>query len=156
MCRLMAICADWLQRCAQALCLPLTLTLSRKVVGQSLDPATTAVASVMSPDPVWVTSTDDAMDALETMLESDTRHLPVSESKAKQSSIRAVMLIIKCSCVHGLGVLFLCWWYVLLGCLLAWFLFQSFPFTCALAALDDLLMWIHGECCWSCFFCCTR
>lgn len=52
---------------------------SRKVVGQSLDPGSTAVASVMSPDPVWVTSTDDAMDALETMLESDTRHLPVSD-----------------------------------------------------------------------------
>ncbi len=51
---------------------------SRKVVGQSLDPKRTPVSSVMSPDPIWVTSTDDVMDALETMLETNARHLPVS------------------------------------------------------------------------------
>ncbi|CAN0252056.1 unnamed protein product, partial [Hapterophycus canaliculatus] len=50
---------------------------NRKVVGQSLDPRLTQVSSIMMPDPIWVTTTDSAMDALETMLETNSRHLPV-------------------------------------------------------------------------------
>ena len=53
----------------------------RKVLGQSLDPARTPVASIMSPDPTWVKATDDALDALATMIERRFRHLPVSQGR---------------------------------------------------------------------------
>lgn len=50
----------------------------RKVVGGSLDASRTPVADVMTPNPLWVNSTDSAMGALGTMLEKHFRHLPVS------------------------------------------------------------------------------
>lgn len=51
----------------------------RKVVGGSLDADETPVATVMTPNPLWVNTTDSAMEALGTMLEKHFRHLPVRD-----------------------------------------------------------------------------
>ncbi|CAM9490449.1 unnamed protein product, partial [Ectocarpus sp. 8 AP-2014] len=66
---------------------------SRKVVGRSLDPSRTPVSSVMTPDPIWVTTTDNAMDALETMLETHSRHLPVV---SEEGAVSGMLNIAKC------------------------------------------------------------
>lgn len=47
-------------------------------MGQSLDPAWTPVASVMTPNPTCVKATDGALDALAIMIDRHFRHLPVS------------------------------------------------------------------------------
>lgn len=54
------------------------LTFVRRVVGGFLDAGRTLVSNVMTPNPLWVSPTDSAMDALSTMLEKHFRHLPVS------------------------------------------------------------------------------
>ncbi|CAM9816754.1 unnamed protein product, partial [Sphacelaria rigidula] len=53
--------------------------VARKVVGGSLDADETPVATVMTPNPLWVNTTDSAMEALGTMLEKHFRHLPVRD-----------------------------------------------------------------------------
>lgn len=50
-------------------------------MGGSLDAAETPVASVMTPNPLWVNENDSAMEALSTMLEKHFRHLPVSYAR---------------------------------------------------------------------------
>lgn len=47
-------------------------------MGQSLDPAWTTVALVMTPNPTCVKATDGALDALAIMIDRHFRHLPVS------------------------------------------------------------------------------
>jgi len=50
-----------------------------RAVGDAADPATTLVASYMTPDPVTVTPETEIAAAAATMLKIGARHLPVSE-----------------------------------------------------------------------------
>lgn len=51
---------------------------SRRVVAKSVNPNSTIVKEVMTPNPISVSSEDGAMEALGIMLEKHFRHLPVS------------------------------------------------------------------------------
>ncbi|RLN98143.1 hypothetical protein BBJ28_00002449 [Nothophytophthora sp. Chile5] len=50
---------------------------ARRVVSKGLDPVTTIIGSVMTPNPSCVTLEDSAVDAMDTMLTGRFRHLPV-------------------------------------------------------------------------------
>ena len=54
--------------------------IARKVVAPGLDPATTPISEVMTASPQCVRATDNAVDALCTMVERRFRHLPVLDS----------------------------------------------------------------------------
>jgi len=54
---------------------------TRRVVAKDLDPSTTIVSEVMTPDPTCVSTTDSAMDALTIMVENHFRHLPVVDNE---------------------------------------------------------------------------
>ena len=56
------------------------IDITRRVVAQNVDPASTPVSMVMTPDPICVTSNDPALDALMKMMENHFRHL-VSEQE---------------------------------------------------------------------------
>lgn len=51
--------------------------ITRRVVAMHLDPASTDVLTIMTPNPFCVAKTDSAIDALTTMVENHFRHLPV-------------------------------------------------------------------------------
>jgi len=54
--------------------------ITRRVVSEEMDPASTNVASVMTPNPTVVSMSDSAMDALTLMIENHHRYLPVIDS----------------------------------------------------------------------------
>ena len=56
--------------------------VTRRVVFANLDPSSTSVSRVMTPNPTMVSMDDSAMDALSTMVENRYRHLPVSDSSS--------------------------------------------------------------------------
>lgn len=66
---------------------------ARRVVSQGLDPATTIIGSVMTPNPTCVSVDDSAVDALDTMLSGKFRHLPVVGS---DGSIVGLLNVAKC------------------------------------------------------------
>ncbi|KAI9105848.1 hypothetical protein DFS34DRAFT_601129 [Phlyctochytrium arcticum] len=59
--------------------------LAYRVVARGLDPRTTTVLQVMTKNPVSVTSTSNATDALNKMVAGQFRHLPVVESDDESS-----------------------------------------------------------------------
>jgi len=67
--------------------------VTRRVVAKDVDPGTTCVSEVMTPNPTCVTMGESAMDALSIMVENHFRHLPVvSESR----TIVGILDIAKC------------------------------------------------------------
>ena len=64
-----------------------------RVVAKYLNPETTSVAEVMSPNPIFVSMNDAATDALTTMVEHRYRHLPVIDSRG---SVAGTLDITKC------------------------------------------------------------
>jgi CBS domain-containing protein len=54
---------------------------TRRAVARSIDPETTHVSEIMTPDPTCVALSDPAMDALTTMVENHFRHLPVVDDE---------------------------------------------------------------------------
>jgi CBS domain-containing protein len=67
--------------------------ITRRVVAKFVDPGSTAVSEVMTPNPMCVAMTDSAMDALMTMVEHHFRHLPVVDS---DGSVVGLLDIAKC------------------------------------------------------------
>ncbi len=68
--------------------------LMLRVVGADLDPATTAIASVMIRDPVHVTPDARRAEALDLMVTNHFRHLPIADESGKaigMLSIRNVL-----------------------------------------------------------------
>ncbi len=55
--------------------------ITRRVASKNLDPETTMLASVMTPNPTCVAISDSASDALSMMIENRYRHLPVVDEK---------------------------------------------------------------------------
>jgi len=55
--------------------------ITRRVVAKFVDPGSRSISEVMTPDPKCVSSTDQAMQALTTMVENRFRHLPVVDEK---------------------------------------------------------------------------
>jgi signal-transduction protein with cAMP-binding, CBS, and nucleotidyltransferase domain len=67
--------------------------VTRRVVAKNVDPATTGVSEVMTPNPTCVSMTDSATDALATMVENHFRHLPVVDD---EGSVVGLLDIAKC------------------------------------------------------------
>jgi CBS domain-containing protein len=67
--------------------------VTRRVVAKNVDPATTDVSEVMTPDPTCVKLADSAMDALMMMVENRFRHLPVVDA---EGSVVGLLDIAKC------------------------------------------------------------
>lgn len=67
--------------------------ITRRVVAKYVDPATSHVSEVMTPDPTCVATSDSAMDALMTMIERRFRHLPVVDDVG---SVVGLLDIAKC------------------------------------------------------------
>jgi myosin heavy subunit/signal-transduction protein with cAMP-binding, CBS, and nucleotidyltransferase domain len=67
--------------------------ITRRVAAKRLDPTTTDLATVMTPNPTCVAMADSAMDALSMMIENRYRHLPVVDDRG---SICGVLDIGKC------------------------------------------------------------
>ena len=67
--------------------------ITRRVVAKNLDPASTAVTTVMTPNPVCVSMADSAIDALAMMIENRYRHLPVVD---KNNQVCGLLDIGKC------------------------------------------------------------
>jgi len=59
---------------------------TRRVVAKNVDPASTSVSDVMTPNPVCVSMGDQALDALTTMIENHFRHLPVTDTEGGRVS----------------------------------------------------------------------
>ncbi|RHZ24368.1 hypothetical protein DYB37_002234 [Aphanomyces astaci] len=68
--------------------------VTRRVIGKGLDPTSTTVASVMTPQPSCVGSEDKATDALRKMLQGRFRHLPVTDSAT--GSVVGLLNVTKC------------------------------------------------------------
>ncbi|KAF0720636.1 Aste57867_150 [Aphanomyces stellatus] len=68
--------------------------VTRRVVGKRLDPTTTLVSSVMTPQPQCVSLDDKATDALNIMLQGRFRHLPVTDSNS--GSVVGLLNVTKC------------------------------------------------------------
>ncbi|KDO28056.1 hypothetical protein SPRG_20216 [Saprolegnia parasitica CBS 223.65] len=68
--------------------------VTRRVVGPGLDASKTAVATVMTPHPSCVTSTDKATQALNMMLQGRFRHLPVID--ANSGAVVGLLNVSKC------------------------------------------------------------
>lgn len=66
---------------------------TRRVVARDLDPTTTSVADVMTPDPTCVAMSDSAVEALTIMVENHFRHLPVVDA---EGSVVGLLDIGKC------------------------------------------------------------
>lgn len=66
---------------------------TRRVVAKNVDPATTSVSTVMTPNPTCVSTLDSAMDALTMMVENHFRHLPVVDG---EGSVVGLLDIGKC------------------------------------------------------------
>ncbi|KAL7556939.1 hypothetical protein ACA910_005291 [Epithemia clementina (nom. ined.)] len=66
---------------------------TRKVIAKDIDPTDTPVSIVMTPDPYCVKATDQALDALMTMVEKHVRHLPVLDG---EGSVIGILDIAKC------------------------------------------------------------
>lgn len=66
---------------------------TRRVVAKGLDPATTPVVEIITPDPMCVSLDDPAMEALECMIENHFRHLPVVDA---EGAVVGVLDIGKC------------------------------------------------------------
>jgi signal-transduction protein with cAMP-binding, CBS, and nucleotidyltransferase domain len=67
--------------------------MTRRVAAKHLDPATTKLSKVMTPNPACVSMTDSAMEALSMMIENRHRHLPVLDSNG---AVCGVLDIGKC------------------------------------------------------------
>jgi CBS domain-containing protein len=67
--------------------------VTRRVVAKNVDPATTDVSEVMTPNPTCVKLADSAMDALMIMVENRFRHLPVVDG---EGSVVGLLDIAKC------------------------------------------------------------
>lgn len=67
--------------------------ITRRLVAKNLSPATTKVALIMTPNPLHVSTSDSAMDALTMMVENHIRHLPVVDEKGV---VVGVLDIAKC------------------------------------------------------------
>ena len=67
--------------------------ITRRVAAKRLDPASTELSTVMTPNPTCVAMSDSAMDALAMMIENRYRHLPVVDD---HGSICGVLDIGKC------------------------------------------------------------
>ena len=67
--------------------------VTRRVVGKHIDPASTAVSEVMTPQPTCVFLEDPATDALMTMIENHFRHLPVLD---REGAVVGLLDIAKC------------------------------------------------------------
>jgi CBS domain-containing protein len=67
--------------------------VTRRVVAKNIDPDTTDVSEVMTPNPTCVKLADSAMDALMIMVESRFRHLPVVDG---EGSVVGLLDIAKC------------------------------------------------------------
>ena len=67
--------------------------ITRRVVANSINPGTTEVAKVMTPNPTCVAATDSALDALTTMIENHFRHLPVVDTSG---AVVGLLDIAKC------------------------------------------------------------
>ncbi len=65
----------------------------RRVIAAGLDPKTTAVEEVMTPDPVTVTQETSLEEALEIMVTRDFRHLPIMDGRrvAGMTTVRRVL-----------------------------------------------------------------
>lgn len=67
--------------------------ITRRVVAKHLNPATSAVSEVMTPNPTCVGMADSAMEALAIMVENHFRHLPVVD---KDGSVVGLLDIARC------------------------------------------------------------
>lgn len=67
---------------------------ARRVVSKGLDPKTTPLRSVMTPNPSCVSLEDSAVDALDTMLSGKFRHLPVVSSH--NGNVVGILNVAKC------------------------------------------------------------
>ena len=67
--------------------------VTRRVVAKSLDPSSTLLSNVMTPDPHFVSMQGSAMESLMTMVENRFRHLPVVEN---DGSVVGVLDIARC------------------------------------------------------------
>jgi CBS domain-containing protein len=66
---------------------------TRRAVARNIDPETTPVSAIMTPDPTCVALSDSALDALTTMVENHFRHLPVVDD---EGAVVGVLDIGKC------------------------------------------------------------
>ncbi|CAB9513362.1 Unconventional myosin [Seminavis robusta] len=67
--------------------------ITRRALAKGLDPSITTAKEVMTPNPVCVSLSDSAMDALGTMIENHFRHLPVLNERG---SVVGLLDIAKC------------------------------------------------------------
>ena len=67
--------------------------ITRRVVAKNIDPSTTNVSEVMTPNPTCVATSDSAMEALMTMVDNHFRHLPVVDDSG---SVVGLLDIAKC------------------------------------------------------------
>ena len=67
--------------------------VTRRVAAKYLNPSSTPVSDVMTPNPTVVSLTDSAMDALSTMVENHFRHLPVVDGSG---AVVGLLDIAKC------------------------------------------------------------
>ena len=67
--------------------------ITRRVVAKDVDPACSTVSDSMTPNPMCVSLTDSAMDALSTMVENHFRHLPVVDDSG---AVVGLLDIAKC------------------------------------------------------------
>ena len=67
--------------------------VTRRVVAKSIDPYSSKVSSVMTPDPECVSSSDSAMEALTSMVDNRMKHLPVTDDNG---AVVGLLDIAKC------------------------------------------------------------
>jgi CBS domain-containing protein len=67
--------------------------ITRRVVAKHVDPRVGVIADVMTPDPMCVSNSDIAMDAMSTMVENHFRHLPVLDD---EGAVVGLLDIAKC------------------------------------------------------------